>query len=215
MPLICTKNNALSNKNKSVRQQEIDTGLTKCRKYNNSVPNIMPVILSLSNTISGQGVYQMIYINGYNFLPYDTTVSFGNMKNISVVFYSSNSVSFVVPLNVAEGNYEVQVIINYFNTRSKTSSNLYSNKLNYTIQNYVITSNYKITDSNKYNTIIQFITSGTILFYKTFYIAIVVEGGASVIVNGAVILSGTYKIIPNIDYYINIGSGSVVFSFDD
>ena len=74
MPLICTKNNALKKHHK-------DITIPRCRKYKASIPNMIPVIFSLSNNISAQGVYQMVYVIGTNFLPYDTTVNFGNIKN--------------------------------------------------------------------------------------------------------------------------------------
>jgi len=82
-------------------------------------PSFSPTIHSLSVTSSVSGVYSNVTISGSNFLPpcYGTTyVNFGPFKQFSgyfthlpIIFYSTTTISFVVPLNVVPGNYNVQV----------------------------------------------------------------------------------------------------------
>lgn len=92
---------------------------SNCRKYKSEYPNFAPTIHSLSVTSSVSSVYSSVIINGSNFLPpcYGTTyVNFGPFKQFSgylkhlpIVFYSTTTISFVVPLNISPGNYNVQV----------------------------------------------------------------------------------------------------------
>jgi hypothetical protein len=198
----------------SLRKTPINTQISTCRKFNSFTPTMNPSISSLSNTISAPGVYSLIYINGQNFLPYNTTINFGTTKNIPIVLYSSFYISFVVPLNVSEGTYPIQVVVNYNNTKSLTSSLLYSNIVPYTIQNYTITGNYNVSDDNKYNTIISFTSSGNIVFYNQFKVLWKITGDASVSLNDISISDGTYKTITNTPYYANLGTGSVSLSFN-
>ena len=103
------------------------------RKYKYSYPNTSPVIYSLSPAQSVLGEYTVCYINGLNFSKENTTgnstVTFGDIANIPVIFYSSLNLSFVVPNsnNLVPGTtYLVQVVNNnYF------PSTLYSNKFEY------------------------------------------------------------------------------------
>jgi uncharacterized protein (TIGR03437 family) len=102
------------------------------RKYKYLYPNTSPVIYSLSLTSSDIGEYTVCYINGLNFSKETTTgnstVTFGDIANIPVIFYSSLNLSFVVPNNLPPGHYLVQVINNnYF------PSTTYSNKVEYTL----------------------------------------------------------------------------------
>jgi len=198
----------------SLRKTPIITKRISCRKHNSFLPNVNPSIFSLSNNISAPGVYSLIYITGENFIPYNTTVTFGIIQNIPIVFYSSSYISFVVPTNVTENNYQIQVVVNYYNNQSLTSSLLYSNTLNYTIQNYVITGNYTISDNDTYNTIINFTSNGTIIFYNTFNILLNITGDAYVLFNGQILTNGTYNTIPNTQCFITAISGSVLMSFN-
>jgi len=117
----------------SLRKTPINTTQITCRTYVGLLPNINPVIYSLSSNTSPPGVYTVVYINGINFKPYTTFVNFGSIQKIPVIYYSSNSVSFVVPSNAFIGVYSVQVIINNSNNFN-INSVLYSNTENYTIQ---------------------------------------------------------------------------------
>jgi hypothetical protein len=197
----------------SLRTTPINTQQLKCRKYKGFLPNLTPTINSLSSTISAPGVYALVYVNGENFTPYNISITFGTIQNIPIVFYSSFLVSFLVPLDVSEGIYNVQVVINN-NNNLTINSLLYSNTVNYTIQNYNITGNYSMTDTNLYNTIITFTGNGEIFFYNTFNINWVITGNASVIINGKTLINGTYKSIINSVYYVTIVSGSVTLIFN-
>ena len=104
----------------------------KCRKFDYNYPNTSPIIYSLSPSESLLGDYTLCYINGLNFSKENTTgnstVTFGNITNIPVTFYSSLNLSFVVPNNLAAGTYNIQVINNnYF------PSTTYSNTFQYTL----------------------------------------------------------------------------------
>ena len=112
-----------------------------CRKSReSSYPSFTPVLDNLSVTSSVSGVYSNVYVNGSNYLPNGTTfIQFGNMGYISVIFYSSFNLSFVVPLNASPGSYEVKVV-NLYNgnfspeiNQSNTGNNNYSQPIIYTI----------------------------------------------------------------------------------
>lgn len=198
----------------SLKKTPINTQQINCRKYNGFLPNMNPSISSLSTTISAPRLYSLVYISGQNFIPYNTTVTFGPIKNIDIVFYSSSYISFVVPLNVSEGDYNVQVVVNYYNIQSQTSNLLYSNTLNYTIKNYVITGDYNTYIDDKYNTIIHFTTNGTIIFYNKFNILWNIEGDAYVLVNGQILKNGLSQTFVNTQYFITLNSGSVSLNFN-
>jgi len=102
-----------------------------CRKYKGFLPNKNPVINSLSNYISSFGIYNVVYITGVNFTTYGTSVNFGPYKNIPVIFFSSSYISFVVPVNIPIGNYNVQVTTN--NNSNSNPDLLYSNVVSYDI----------------------------------------------------------------------------------
>jgi len=109
----------------------------KGRKYKYNYPNTSPVMYSLSPTESLLSNYTVCYINGLNFSKSNTTgnstVTFGDITNIPVTFYSSLNISFVVPNNLVAGTYKVQVVNNnYF------PSTLYSNILEYKYISYPI-----------------------------------------------------------------------------
>lgn len=183
-----------------------------CRKYKGFLPNITPAIYSLSSTISAPGEYALVYINGQNFTPNNLSVTFGTITDVPIVFYSSFTISFVVPLYVSEGTYGIQVVAN--NNNTLMSGLLYSNVVDYIIQNYSITGNYSITDTAFYNTIITFTGNGTILFYNTFNINWNITGDAIVSVNGQVFSNGTYLSLINTLYSVTLGTGSVTLVFN-
>ena len=86
---------------------------SNCRKYKSVYPSFAPTINSLSVTSSAAGAYSNVIINGSNFLPpcYGTTyVNFGSFKKIPIIFYSTSTISFVVPLNAGAGSYNIQVV---------------------------------------------------------------------------------------------------------
>ena len=126
----------ISNNNTKLKQST-----RKCRKWRESgYPSFTPVLDNLSVTSSVSGVYSNVYVNGSNYLPNGTTfIQFGNMGYISVIFYSSFNLSFVVPLNASPGSYEVKVV-NLYNgnfspeiNQSYTGNNNYSQPITYTI----------------------------------------------------------------------------------
>jgi hypothetical protein len=88
--------------------------LTNCNKYKKLLPSFTPIIYSLSVTSSTSGDYSLVYINGENFFPDGITyVNFGSFKNLSVTYYSSFNISFVVPTTATAGTYEVIVVTVY------------------------------------------------------------------------------------------------------
>jgi hypothetical protein len=114
---------------------------TRCRKYQGFYPNFAPSINTLSVTTSSSGVYKVVYITGSNFLPPIsgiTYVKFGDYK-LSITFYSSFNISFVVPLDAAAGIYNVNVVNVYNNNFStsvpqiSTGNPNFSNTFTYTI----------------------------------------------------------------------------------
>lgn len=101
------------------------------RKYKYMYPDTTPIIYGLSQNESVLGAYTVVYISGYNFSKANTTgnstVTFGDITNIPVIFYSSLNLSFVVPfINLTQGPYDIQVVNNnYFPVTQ------YSNKVSY------------------------------------------------------------------------------------
>jgi len=118
----------------------INTTYTNCYKYKKILPSFTPVIYSLSVTTSIAGDYSLVYITGDNFLPDGITyVNFGSFKNISVTYYSSFNISFVVPTEAIAGNYNV-IVVNIYNGNfaPRVSYNYlpnlnYSNAIQYTL----------------------------------------------------------------------------------
>jgi hypothetical protein len=112
----------------------------KCRTYKESYPSFTPVLNQLSTTYSSAGAYSLVYVNGSNFLPNGTTcIKFGDYGYIPVVYYSSFSLSFVIPLNATSGSYNVQVVNLYTGNfspevnQSCPSNRNYSDSITYTI----------------------------------------------------------------------------------
>ncbi len=79
-------------------------------KYQNFYPNTSPIIYNLSQSSSQSENYTILYIYGLNFLYNSTTVTFGTITNIPVNFYTSNDISFSIPINSLPGSYSVQVV---------------------------------------------------------------------------------------------------------
>jgi hypothetical protein len=194
----------------NLRKRPIHTQQITCRKYKGFLPNITPAIDSLSSSISAPGQYSLVYINGKNFTPYNISVTFGTIQNIPIVYYSSFTISFVVPLYVSEGAYTVQVVANNNSNNALMTTLLYSNIVNYTIQNYIITGNYHLSNNRFYNTIIIFSANSTIVFYNTFNIVWNISGNAIVTIKGQPLLDGEYTSFINIPYTIILGTGSVM-----
>jgi hypothetical protein len=115
--------------------------LSKCSNKS-FYPSFNPKIYSLSVTTSVSSVYSLVYINGSNFFPPSngsTYVNFGSFTNLPIIFYSSFNISFVVPLNVVAGNYNV-VVVNLYNGNFSTAVNNsypsipnFSNSVTYTV----------------------------------------------------------------------------------
>lgn len=113
-----------------------------CRRYKASYPPFTPTINSLSVNSSAVGIYSLVYIYGTNFLPpcYGTTyVNFGPYKQLPITFYSTSSISFVVPLYAIVGTYNV-IVVNIYNSnfspainQTYTGNENYSNTSLYTL----------------------------------------------------------------------------------
>ena len=113
----------------------------KCKLSKGFLPNINPIIYSLSTYTSKLNDYTVVYITGENFFPFGSSyVIFGQFKNISITYYSSLNISFSIPLSVFQtnnkliksGTYDVQVATTN-NSTNLFPSILYSNKVSYTL----------------------------------------------------------------------------------
>ena len=103
-----------------------------CKLAKGFLPSFTPEIYSLSVDNSIAGEYSFVTIIGNNFLPNGTTyVNFGGYQNISVSYYSSNNIAFIVPSNALAGSYNVVVVNNYTGNFSPNINNFYNNNLNY------------------------------------------------------------------------------------
>jgi hypothetical protein len=103
-----------------------------CRKA--TYPPFAPTISNLSVTSSVVKTYSLVYIYGTNFLPPaygNTYVNFGPYKQLPITFYSTASISFLVPLDAEVGNYNV-VVVNVYNSNfSPAINHSYSGNLNF------------------------------------------------------------------------------------
>ena len=118
--------------NSNQNSSDVPTSTRNCRKYIGFYPNFTPVLNVLSVNSSPSGTYSLVYISGSNFLPNGTTfIKFGNMGYMPVTYYSSFELSFVVPLNAAPGNYDVQVVNLYNSNFSPPVNQTYPGNLNY------------------------------------------------------------------------------------
>lgn len=120
--------NNSNNPNINIRQST-----RNCRRLNKGFyPSFTPALYSLSVTTTATGAYSLVFINGSNFLPNGTTfVQFGSMGYLPVTYYSSNNLSFVVPLNAVAGNYPVKVVNLYNGNFSPPVNQSYSGNLNF------------------------------------------------------------------------------------
>jgi hypothetical protein len=104
----------------------------KCKLAKGFLPSFTPEIYSLSVYTSLSSVYSNVLIDGKNFLPNGTTyVNFGNFTNIPVSYFSSFSISFVVPANAPIGSYNVVVVNNYNSNYSANINTIYNQNLNF------------------------------------------------------------------------------------
>jgi len=104
----------------------------KCRKYGGFYPSFTPILASLSVTSSAEKAYSLVYIDGSNFLPNGTTfIKFGGWGYYPVTFYSSFSLSFIVPQSAPPGNYNVQVVNLYNGNFSPSVNQTYAGNLNF------------------------------------------------------------------------------------
>lgn len=128
--------------------------ISKCKGRKNVYPSFTPVINSISVTFSIAGIYTVVYISGSNFLPTsngDTYVNFGSYTHLPIIFYSSFNISFIVPLNVPIGVYNITVV-NVYNDnfslpvkQSYPGIPNYSNSISYTIyDSYLVKGKYII-----------------------------------------------------------------------
>jgi hypothetical protein len=112
-----------------------------CPRLKNGYPSFTPIINGLSITTSVFAAYSLVYVTGGNFLPNGTTfIQFGTFGYIPAIFYSSSSISFVVPLYLEPKKYNIKVVNLYNNNFSlgcsqKQLSNLIfsSNYITYTV----------------------------------------------------------------------------------
>ena len=116
---------------------------SSCRRYKSAYPSFAPTINILSVNTSVAGAYSNVMINGTNFLPpcYGITyVNFGSFKNLSITFYSTSAISFIVPLNAVPGAYNVQVVNIYNDNFSPSVNQSYAGNPNFSnSQTYTLT----------------------------------------------------------------------------
>ena len=118
--MACARNTSIQNTDEfgnSILNNRIDR--TNCRRYKSVYPSFAPTINSLSVSSSVHGTYSNVMINGSNFLPPcygNTYVNFGPFNQFSghyihlpITFYSTSTISFIVPLNLVPGFYNVQI----------------------------------------------------------------------------------------------------------
>jgi hypothetical protein len=104
----------------------------KCRKFKGFYPTFTPILSSLSINTSVSGVDMVVYVTGSNFLPNGTTfVKFGTYGYVPVTYYSSFNISFVVPLDVIPGNYDVKMVNLYNGNFSRAVNQTYAGSLNF------------------------------------------------------------------------------------
>jgi hypothetical protein len=180
--------------------------ISNCNGRKSVYPSFTPVINSISVNSSISGVYTVVYISGSNFLPPsngDTYVNFGSYTHLPIIFYSSFNISFIVPLNVSIGFYNIRVV-NVYNDNfslpvSQSYSGIpnYSNSLTYTVNTlsnllnklYALSGSFKLTSTYNYRHIITFTGTGNLKFLK-FYNKII---NFAVIYNGKSVVSGFFS----------------------
>jgi len=121
--------------------ENVSQVVKKCRLNKGFLPNINPIIHTLSSYTSNVNEYKTIYITGENFFPFGTSyVKFGSLENLEVTYYSSFNVSFSIPSSILltdnnlikAGTYDVQVVTTN-NSTNLFPTILYSNKISYTL----------------------------------------------------------------------------------
>ena len=89
---------------------------TVCQKYiEETYPDLSPTIAYLSsynaNAMITNSKPFTVYIRGTNFTRNGkTTVTFGSYTKLPIIFLSSTSISFTIPMNATIGTYEVKVV---------------------------------------------------------------------------------------------------------
>jgi hypothetical protein len=83
-------------------------GGKRCAGWSDNLPSLAPTITSLSSHLSIYGYQAIVTVFGTNFRTY-SIVRFGNYS-LSVSFFSTNQISFYIPLNASPGTYSVQVV---------------------------------------------------------------------------------------------------------
>ena len=87
-----------------------------CQNYSEkNYPDLSPRIIYLSsyyvNYLDSSNRPYHIYIRGINFNTNDiTSITFGPYNNVPITFYSSTSISFIIPMNAKPGSYNIQVV---------------------------------------------------------------------------------------------------------
>lgn len=115
---------------------QISNTSRKCRQFKSFIPSFVPILTSLSVTTSIHNNYTLVYVDGANFFPNGTTfIKFGNFGYLPVTYYSSYNLSFVVPINAVEGNYNVSVVNLYNGNFSPPINQSYPGNLNFS--NYI------------------------------------------------------------------------------
>jgi hypothetical protein len=103
-----------------------------CKGNQSAYPSFTPVVNGLSVTSSSAGSYSLVYVNGSNFLPNGTTfIKFGSYGYLPVTYYSSFNISFVIPLNLVAGDYNVQAVNLYNGNFSPEVNQSYPGNLNF------------------------------------------------------------------------------------
>jgi hypothetical protein len=107
--------------------------MIKCNKKS-VLPNIAPVIYSLSVNSSISKTYCSVIISGDNFN--QSYVNFGSFK-LPVTYFGSNNISFLIPLEASSGTYYITVV-NIFNgftsiNCSSFGKEVYSNAVSFTV----------------------------------------------------------------------------------
>jgi hypothetical protein len=138
-----------------------------CRKSVPLIPDLTPFISNLSMVSSTEGVYTVVTIYGNNFSLYGITgisvVNFTSdnsavsdnglgkdkisFTNLPVSFYSSQQISFSVPLNASSGNYFISVV------NKQYPISLTSNSVSYTVNSSKIELTPTITNLSIYSSI--------------------------------------------------------------
>ena len=83
-----------------------------CVRFRKGIPDIKPVIYSLSTNTNSFGTYQKVYVTGNNFFPNGVSrIVFGN-QDVDVNYITINEIYFEVP-TLFPGVYNVAVKNNY------------------------------------------------------------------------------------------------------